>query len=96
MEGGAAGEGQNGGAADVGTCAGSGSGGRRKAAKNCGMDSQTLRDWGHRYNVEGLAGLRSRNPPDPFAETHRAAEDELAGLSEPAPLWRWGGALAAD
>jgi transposase len=28
---------------------------RRRAAENCGMDRQTLRDWVHRYNVEGLA-----------------------------------------
>ena len=30
---------------------------RTTAAKTCGMDRQTLRDWVHRYNAEGLAGL---------------------------------------
>jgi len=30
---------------------------RRTAAETCGMDRQTLRDWVHRYNAEGLAGL---------------------------------------
>lgn len=30
---------------------------RKTAAESCGMDRQTLRDWVHRYNVEGLAGL---------------------------------------
>src|SRR5690606_2642938 len=30
---------------------------RRTAAATCGMDRQTLRDWVHRYNAEGLAGL---------------------------------------
>lgn len=30
------------------------------AAKTCGMDRQTLRDWVHRYNAEGLAGLSNR------------------------------------
>ena len=33
---------------------------RRTAAETCGMDRQTLRDWVHRYNAEGLAGLSSR------------------------------------
>jgi transposase len=30
---------------------------RAAAAKNCGMDRQTLRDWVIRYNEQGLAGL---------------------------------------
>ncbi len=30
---------------------------RTTAAKTGGMDRQTLRDWVHRYNAEGLAGL---------------------------------------
>ena len=33
---------------------------RTTAANTCGMDRQTLRDWVHRYNQEGLAGLRNR------------------------------------
>ena len=33
---------------------------RRAAAETCGMDRQTLRDWVHRYNAEGLAGLSNR------------------------------------
>ena len=33
---------------------------RRTAAETCGMDRQTLRDWVHRYNAEGLAGLVNR------------------------------------
>ena len=28
---------------------------RTRAAESCGMDRQTLRDWVHRYNAEGLA-----------------------------------------
>src|SRR3954453_15094496 len=31
-----------------------------EAARAAGMDRQTLRDWVHRYNAEGLAGLRDR------------------------------------
>src|SRR5665213_4594667 len=33
---------------------------RTSAAKTCGMDRQTLRDWVHRYNAAGLTGLRNR------------------------------------
>ena len=33
---------------------------RTDAAHATGMDRQTLRDWVHRYNAEGLAGLRDR------------------------------------
>jgi transposase len=33
---------------------------REAAAESCGMDRQTLRDWVHRYNVDGLAGLSDR------------------------------------
>lgn len=40
---------------------------RAAAASACGMDRQTLRDWVHRYNAAGIAGLRdaprSGRPP---------------------------------
>ncbi len=40
---------------------------RAAAASACGMDRQTLRDWVHRYNAGGIAGLsdahRSGRPP---------------------------------
>jgi transposase len=32
---------------------------RHAAATHAGMDRQTLRDWVHRYNAEGVSGLRS-------------------------------------
>src|SRR5881227_4020580 len=38
---------------------------RKTAAETCGMDRQTLRDWVHRYNAEGLAGLKNRRRPGP-------------------------------
>src|SRR5918998_1417126 len=38
---------------------------REAAAAACGMDRQTLRDWGHRYNAEGVAGLSNRRAPGP-------------------------------
>jgi transposase len=36
---------------------------RASAARLAGMDRQTLRDWVHRYNEEGIAGLSNRPPP---------------------------------
>lgn len=36
---------------------------REEAASLNGMTRQTLRDWVHRYNAEGVAGLRSRTSP---------------------------------
>lgn len=36
---------------------------RTTAARTCGMDRQTLRDWVHRYNEEGVEGLSDRPRP---------------------------------
>jgi transposase len=58
---------------------------RRRAAENCGMDRQTLRDWVHRYNAEGVAGLRSRKPPGPSSKLTGRQESELAALVEAGP-----------
>lgn len=57
---------------------------RTEAARSAGMDRQTLRDWVHRYNAEGLAGLSNRplsgRPPRLTAEQERAfAEIVRAG-----------------
>ena len=38
---------------------------REDAARNAGMDRQTLRDWVHRYNGAGPDGLLSRTAPGP-------------------------------
>lgn len=38
---------------------------RSEAAQQSGMERQTLRDWVHRYNAEGVAGLCSRVGPGP-------------------------------
>ena len=38
---------------------------RREAAALNGMDRQTLSDWVHRYNAEGIEGLKSRKSPGP-------------------------------
>ena len=58
---------------------------RRKAAESCGMDRQTLRDWVHRYNAQGLVGLRSRKPPGPSSKPTAQQETELAALVEAGP-----------
>ena len=49
---------------------------RTGAAEACGMDRQTLRDWVHRYNAEGLAGLVNRRAPGPTPRL--SAEQEAA------------------
>ncbi len=36
---------------------------RKVSAETCGMDRQTLPDWVHRYNAEGIDGLRDRPRP---------------------------------
>ncbi len=50
---------------------------RKTAAENCGMDRQTLRDWAHRYNAEGVSGLFNRRPPDPPCLLSAAQVDEV-------------------
>ena len=51
---------------------------RETAARTSGMDRQTLRDWVHRYNSDGLAGLANRKgkgrPPKLSAEQKLAFE----------------------
>ncbi len=36
---------------------------REAAAEANGMTRQTLRDWVHRFNADGVSGLRSRTSP---------------------------------
>lgn len=52
---------------------------RTDAARACGMDRQSLRDWVHRFNAEGPAGLvdrvRSGRPS-------RLSEDQLKELDK--------------
>jgi transposase len=49
---------------------------RDAAARQTGMDRQTLRDWVHRYNDFGIAGLKSRRGPGraPSLTSGQAAE----------------------
>jgi transposase len=50
---------------------------RTEAARQSGMDRQSLCDWVHRYNAAGVAGLASRVPP---GATPRLAEAQMAEL----------------
>src|ERR687883_707423 len=58
---------------------------REEAARHAGMARQTLRDWVHRYNAEGLAGLRDRRRPGPRPRLSPEQEAELAAAVERAP-----------
>ena len=51
---------------------------RIEAARTCGMDRQTLRDWVHRYNAEGLRGLSDRKPPGGIPKLTAEQEAEVA------------------
>ena len=53
---------------------------RSEAARMNGMDRQTLPDWVHRYNAEGLAGLVSRVGPGPRPLLNEAQMAELRAL----------------
>src|SRR5215212_80995 len=61
-------------------------GASREAAARCaGMDRQTLRDWVHRYNAEGLEGLRDRRRPGPRPRLSPEQEAELVTAVERGP-----------
>ena len=51
---------------------------RETAARTCGMDRQTLRDWVHRYNAEGLDGLVNRRV---VQHPRRLTQDQMATLA---------------
>ena len=53
---------------------------RTEAAMLNGMDRQTLRDWVHRYNAEGVEGLKSRLSPGRAPALTQAQMAELREL----------------
>ena len=53
---------------------------REEAARLSGMDRQTLRDWAHRYNADGVAGLSSRCSPGRPPALSEAQMEELRSL----------------
>ena len=63
---------------------------RKTAAETCGMDRQTLRDWVHRYNAEGPAGISNhRSPPRPRRLYPGQVSEIMAWLEtgpDPAPV----------
>jgi transposase len=58
---------------------------RGDAAQMCGMDRQTLRDWVHRFNAEGIAGLSNRPAPGPEPRLSADQEAEVAEWMESGP-----------
>ena len=59
---------------------------REDAAETCGMDRQTLCDWVHRFNADGLAGLADlprQNGPKPRLSPEQEAV--VAGWVEQGP-----------
>ena len=52
---------------------------RLDAARQTGMDRQSLRDWVHRYNKEGVVGLSSRKAP---GATGKLTAAQLAQLRD--------------
>jgi len=58
---------------------------RKSAAETCGMDRQTLRDWAHRYNAEGLAGLENRGGGGRKPRLTPAQKAKLAAWVEAGP-----------
>ena len=58
---------------------------RKTAAEACSMDRQTLRDWVHRYNAQGLRGLYDLKRPGPRPKLTAEQTVELARLVEAGP-----------
>jgi transposase len=58
---------------------------RASAATLGGMDRQTLRDWVHRFNADGPAGLTARKAPGAASRLTAAQRAELAALVEAGP-----------
>lgn len=54
---------------------------RESAARQCGMQRQTLRDWVHRYNAEGIAGLSDR--------AHGGGVKRFLSASQDAAIVEW-------
>ena len=58
---------------------------REDAARSAGMDRQTLRDWAHRYNADGLAGLGDRHGGGAPPRLSPEQEGEVAGWIRTGP-----------
>jgi transposase len=58
---------------------------RATAAELSGMDRQTLRDWVHRFNAEGLDGLSDRLRPGRPASLSAEQQKEVEAWVEAGP-----------
>ena len=58
---------------------------RADAAAIGGMDRQSLRDWVHRFNVDGPEGLHDLKPPGAVPKLMAAEKAELTALVEAGP-----------
>lgn len=58
---------------------------RKTAAESCGMDRQTLRDWVHRYNADGLEGLSNRRSAGPAPRLSLEQKAELTQMVREGP-----------
>ena len=67
---------------------------RDEAARAAGMDRQTLRDWVHRYNAEGVAGLRDRPRPGRPCALDEGRQAALKGLALTGPKLERDGCVA--
>lgn len=59
--------------------------GREAAAKIGAMDRQTLRDWAHRFNDKGPAGLINAKAPGPTPKLSPEQKQELKRIVETRP-----------
>jgi transposase len=58
---------------------------RKSAAETCGMNRQTLRDWVHRYNADGLGGLHDLKTLGRKPKLTAEQQAELVRLVEAGP-----------
>ena len=58
---------------------------RAVAARFCGMDRQTLCNWVHRYNAEGLAGLSDRHGGGPARRLSAEQEAQVSAWVRAGP-----------
>ncbi|SDM02584.1 helix-turn-helix domain-containing protein, partial [Aliiruegeria lutimaris] len=58
---------------------------RTTSAQTCGMDRQTLRDWVHRRNTEGIDGLSNRYSAGPTPLLNAEQKAELAQMVRDGP-----------
>jgi putative transposase len=70
----------------------------REAAAANGMTRQPLRDWVHRFNADGVTGLRSRTSPGRPPALNETRREELKsiysrGLIQSGTEWCVGGVL---